>query len=257
MGENIGSQVANGLINFAAETGDLAMFGGDAGYDLALALGTCATGNDYCSQAQSDLAKKDAAAAGMLSAIMNGDAWEGIASMVVKATQGDQRALENVAGILTGFLVPAKALPTGGKDTTVNVVDDTAGMASSRHPLLDDALPRNGDRGIVDQGISPTCGHNSCGMVLDTMGKPVDIASLISNTPPSAGGITSLQVSKILKSEGVDAVAWNNRGVSDLSRYTANGTPVVRIIDKTGGSSFSHFVVVDGVTHETVYLLWQ
>nr|TWR35003.1 hypothetical protein FQY85_08955 [Cronobacter turicensis] len=35
----------------------------------------------------------------------------------------------------------------------------------------------------------------------------------------------------------------------DLSRYTANGTPIIaRIADKTGGDSFSHFVVVDGVT---------
>lgn len=35
----------------------------------------------------------------------------------------------------------------------------------------------------------------------------------------------------------------------DLFHYTSNGTPVIaRIADKTGGSSFSHFVVVDGVT---------
>lgn len=39
------------------------------------------------------------------------------------------------------------------------------------------------------------------------------------------------------------------RGVSDLSRYSANGTPVIaRIVDKIGGSSFYHFVVIDGVT---------
>lgn len=34
-----------------------------------------------------------------------------------------------------------------------------------------------------------------------------------------------------------------------MARYTSNGTPVVvRIVDKTGGTGFSHFVVVDGVT---------
>lgn len=34
-----------------------------------------------------------------------------------------------------------------------------------------------------------------------------------------------------------------------MARYTSNGTPVVvRVADKIGGSDFSHFVVVDGVT---------
>lgn len=46
---------------------------------------------------------------------MNGDAWEGIKSTFVKAANGDQKALENVAGIISGILIPAKALPTGGK----------------------------------------------------------------------------------------------------------------------------------------------
>ncbi|MFK7702024.1 hypothetical protein [Pseudomonas caspiana] len=35
----------------------------------------------------------------------------------------------------------------------------------------------------------------------------------------------------------------------DLARYTGDGTPVVvRIVDNTKGTDFSHFVVVDGVT---------
>ncbi|WP_420852908.1 hemagglutinin repeat-containing protein [Siccibacter turicensis] len=257
LGENIVSQMANGLVNLASETGDFAMLGGDTAFDLVAALTACATGDSYCSQAKSDIAKKDAAAATMLNGIMNGDAWGGIKSTVVKAWNGDQKALENVAGTISVALIPAKGLPGGksvstifpGKGTVTSVANEVAGMAGSRHPLLDDALPRNGDRTVVNQGTLPTCGHNSCGMVLDTMGKPVDIVNLISNTPPTPGGITSLQVSNILKTEGVNAVAWGNRGVSDLSRYTANGTPVIaRIVDKTGGSSFSHFVVVDGVT---------
>ncbi|WP_103972180.1 hemagglutinin repeat-containing protein [Pectobacterium versatile] len=257
LGENTASQLTNGLVNVATETGDLAMLGGDTAFDLIAVLATCATGDSYCSQAQSDMAKKDAAAAKVLNGIMNGDAWEGIKTNVVKAWNGDQKALENFAAALGSTLVPAKVLPGGkstattptGKGTVINATDDVAGMAGNRHPLLDDALPRNGDRAVVNQGTLPTCGHNSCGMVLDTMGKPVDIVSLISNTPPTPGGISSLQVSNILKSEGVNAAAWSNRGVSDLSRYTANGTPVIaRIADKTGGSGFSHFVVVDGVT---------
>ncbi|AWH88632.1 DUF637 domain-containing protein [Limnobaculum parvum] len=154
-----------------------------------------------------------------------------------------------VKSVKTGEILNLSITKEGQVTTTAGNVLDTAGMSTSRHPLLDDAIPRNGDRLVVNQGVSPTCGHNTCGMVLDTLGKPVDIIGLISKVPPEAGGITSLQVANILKSEGVSAAAWVNRTVSDLTRYTANGTPIiVRIVDKTGGSSFSHFVVVDGVT---------
>lgn len=86
-------------------------------------------------------------------------------------------------------------------------------------------------------------------MLLDTMGKPVNIVDLINKTPPTQGRITSMQVAGILKSESVEASTWAGRKVSNISHYTSNGTPiVVRIIDKNGGSGFSHFVVADGVT---------
>lgn len=56
-------------------------------------------------------------------------------------------------------------------------------------------------------------------------------------------------VADLMRSEGVPASAFGNRNVADLTRYTSSGTPVVvRIADRTGGSDFSHFVVVDGVT---------
>lgn len=124
LGENIASQLANGLINFASETGDIAMLGGDTAFDLMAALATCATGDGYCNQARSDLAKKDAAAAGMLNSIISGDAWDSIKSSAIKAANGDQKALENVAGVLAGVLIPAKGLP-GGK-TASSVTDGIA-----------------------------------------------------------------------------------------------------------------------------------
>ena len=49
---------------------------------------------------------------------------------------------------------------------------------SSKNPLAKDAIPRNTDRLVLNQGQSPTCGHNSCAMVLDTLGKPVNVESL-------------------------------------------------------------------------------
>ncbi|WP_372238203.1 cysteine peptidase family C39 domain-containing protein [Pseudomonas sp. R11-23-07] len=94
-----------------------------------------------------------------------------------------------------------------------------------------------------------TCGHNSCGMVLDTLGKEVDIGSLIQRIAPSEGGIYARDVASLMTSEGVPASAFGSRNVADLARYTGDGTPVVvRIVDNTKGTDFSHFVVVDGVT---------
>lgn len=124
-----------------------------------------------------------------------------------------------------------------------------AGESAGKNPLLADAIARDGDRLVLNQGNVPTCGHNACGMVLDTLGKPVDVGSLVEKIPPQLTGIRSNEVAALFRSEGVDAAAFGNRTVSDLARYTQDGTPVVvRITDVSGGTNFSHFVVVDGVT---------
>nr|WP_258079545.1 VENN motif pre-toxin domain-containing protein [Xanthomonas arboricola] len=129
----------------------------------------------------------------------------------------------------------------------VTAVDEIA--AGGKNPLVSTSIPRNGDRLLLNQGSTPTCGHNSCGMVLNTLGKEVDIDSLIKKIPPSSDGIFTRDAANLLSSEGVPSSTFGNRSVADLSRYTSNGTPViVRITDESGGSRFSHFVVVDGVT---------
>jgi hypothetical protein len=134
----------------------------------------------------------------------------------------------------------------GAKGTTT--AGELAG-APPKNPLLDDSILRDGDRLVVNQGPVPTCGHNSCGMALDTLGKKVDIGSLIQRIAPSEGGIYARDVASLMTSEGVPASAFGSRNVADLARYTGDGTPVVvRIVDNTKGTDFSHFVVVDGVT---------
>jgi len=139
--------------------------------------------------------------------------------------------------------------PSTGIDVKATGGAGEVAGTGARNPLLDDAIPRNGDRLVVNQGPVPTCGHNSCGMVLNTLGKDVDVEALIQKLPPSEKGIFAQDVAVLMKSEGVPASAFGNRNVADLARYTSNGTPVVvRLFDKSGGSDFSHFVVVDGVT---------
>lgn len=162
LGENTASQIANGLVNVAGETGELAILGGDTAFDMIAALATCAAGDSYCSQAQSDIAKKDATAAKVLNGIMNGDAWEGIKSTFVKVVNGDQKALENVAGIITGTLIPAKTLlggSTAGK-VTVKPVTPKAG-AGGNWNVLDEVVDPN----VVKQATPTACGA-ACGEML-------------------------------------------------------------------------------------------
>ena len=151
-------------------------------------------------------------------------------------------------------LLARRLTAAGGADTVVvgakgtTTAGELAG-APPKNPLLDDSIPRDGDRLVLNQGSVPTCGHNSCGMVLDTLGKEVDIGSLIQRIAPSEGGIYARDVASLMTSEGVPASAFGSRNVADLARYTGDGTPVVvRIVDNTKGTDFSHFVVVDGVT---------
>jgi predicted double-glycine peptidase len=123
------------------------------------------------------------------------------------------------------------------------------GSSSPKNPLLEDKIDRFGDRLVVNQGAVPTCGHNSCGMVLDTLGKKVDIKELIKKMPPSEQGIYSRDVAALMNSQGVPSSVIGSVNVNDLARYTSRGTPVVvRIVDNKTGTNFSHFVVVDGVT---------
>ncbi|ELZ9929170.1 hemagglutinin repeat-containing protein [Cronobacter malonaticus] len=115
LGENTASQLANGLINMASDTGDLTILGGDTAFDTVAALAACAIGDSYCSKAKSDLAQKDAATANVLNGIINGDAWNGIRIKAIKASNGDQKALEDVAGILFNIFAPTKLLGSGTK----------------------------------------------------------------------------------------------------------------------------------------------
>jgi len=117
------------------------------------------------------------------------------------------------------------------------------------NPLKADRTKRNGNRLVLKQGNIPTCGHNSSGMLLDTLGKSFDIPTLIERVPYGDDGIYPHDVVALLKSEGVRSNYWPNRNVNDLARYTKDGTPVIVVIaDRTNNTSFRHFVVVDGVT---------
>lgn len=70
----------------------------------------------------------------------------GIKSTTIKAANGDQKALENVAGVLSGALVSAKVLPSGGNAIKSDSAAVNAGKATSgaenaaTYPKLKDEL---------------------------------------------------------------------------------------------------------------------
>lgn len=132
MGDNLASQLTNGVLNAVSEAGDVAMAGGDTILDAAMALASCATGDSYCSTAISDLSKKDQAAGNVLNSLVSGDAWNAIQTTAVKASQGNQVALENLAGILTGIVVPSSKVTFSGKGSSV-----TEQTAKSTNSLAD------------------------------------------------------------------------------------------------------------------------
>ena len=140
-----------------------------------------------------------------------------------------------------------RSLLKGGADKTV---DDIVGSIGKDHPLAGDLLPRKGTRTVYSQGATLTCGHNSCGMVLDTLGKSIDPAVLIQNIKPGSAGIGMNQVASLFRSQGVNASTFAGENVDDLARYTQNGTPVIARIKypTPGASNGGHAVVIDGVT---------
>ncbi|WP_272692110.1 VENN motif pre-toxin domain-containing protein, partial [Providencia sp. PROV143] len=141
LGENLASQVTNGILNAIAETGDVALFAGDSAFDATATVVTCGLGDSYCQQAISDLNKKDQAVSNAVNALTSGESWEAVKDTVNKAAEGDQKALENLAGMLTTILTPAKALTTVEKGSVL--VEKGSAVASGKPKWLQDIQAGN------------------------------------------------------------------------------------------------------------------
>ncbi|MFZ7216113.1 VENN motif pre-toxin domain-containing protein, partial [[Pasteurella] aerogenes] len=115
LGDNTASQVINGLISVIEEGADSALFVSDSAFDAFAVLTTCAIGDSYCSQAKIDLASKNEAVSKALGSLMNGEYWSNVKATAQKAYSGDQQALENFSGMISGLLLPTKVLPNNPK----------------------------------------------------------------------------------------------------------------------------------------------
>jgi hypothetical protein len=162
---------------------------------------------------------------------------EASSDLVVNAIGGGANFLRR---LITGAPGPRVRLPDT-PDTPVGNV----GLGAD-HPLAADALPRNGNRQVVNQGNAPTCTQNSCAMVLDSLGRRVDPAEIIARGPTGPNGVVFREVPQQFRNVGVQADLLVRQNVDNLASLTRNGTPVV--VEIRYGSGVNHAVVVDGVT---------
>ncbi|MFE5923829.1 DUF4157 domain-containing protein [Streptomyces sp. NPDC056468] len=113
-------------------------------------------------------------------------------------------------------------------------------------------LPRAGTRAVYHQGQAPTCGPVACGMVVDTMGQPHDLAKMVRVAGPD--GTPMDVVLQLMRRHRIDADLRTGLTVDDLARATssrAGGNPTLALIRNTTGArqqEVLHYVVVDGVT---------
>ena len=106
-------------------------------------------------------------------------------------------------------------------------------------------MQRNGSRLVLNQGNTPTCAVYSCGMVLDTLGNPVDMTALLNQANVGANGMTMNRVATLLQNQGVSATFTTRVDMSDLAAATADGNPAIAAVTQGGGG---HAIVVDGIT---------
>ncbi len=106
-------------------------------------------------------------------------------------------------------------------------------------------MPRNGSRNVFNQGNEPTCGPTSCGMVLDTLGHPVDLPNLISRANVGPKGISANRIADLLQREGVDASFKSRMTIQDLTEVVRGKNPAIVAVQQGGGG---HAIVVDGIT---------
>ncbi|KGQ31609.1 hypothetical protein P375_07205 [Gallibacterium genomosp. 2] len=105
-GEGATSQLINGAINVIEETSDGALFLIDGGFDTLATITTCAVKDSYCDQAKQDLSSKNQVISDAVNSLMNGSYWNAIQTTAIQAYQGDQKALEDISGLIIGVLTP-------------------------------------------------------------------------------------------------------------------------------------------------------
>ncbi|HCR4033137.1 TPA: hypothetical protein OOF45_003173 [Morganella morganii] len=145
----------------------------------------------------------------------------------------------NIAGASV-VSIRGKALQwSGGKWVPVKV-----GNLEPGNPLST-SIVRNGERLVLNQGNLPTCGPNSCAMVMNTSGLNHDLGKLITDAKVTPQGARMNNLASAMRNQGlVDARFISKVSVEDLAA-TSKGNPAIVAMKLDRGG---HAVVVDGIT---------
>ena len=125
------------------------------------------------------------------------------------------------------------------------IVNTLVGKLEPNNPNSTSII-RNGERLVIRQvDTLPTCGPTSCAMVLDTLGKKVDVNIIIKQANVSEKGTYLPNLANVLRTNGVDANVKYGVTIEQLAEATSKGKPaiVAMLLDRGG-----HAVVVDGIT---------
>ncbi|HEJ9811588.1 TPA: VENN motif pre-toxin domain-containing protein, partial [Proteus mirabilis] len=111
---------------------------------------------------------------------------------------------------------------------------------------LSTSIVRNGDRLVLNQGNLPTCGPNSCAMVMNTSGLNYDLGKLITDAKVTPQGARMNNLASAMRNQGLaDARFISRVSVEELAVATSKGNPAIVAMKLDRGG---HAVVVDGIT---------
>ncbi|HCN3834622.1 TPA: VENN motif pre-toxin domain-containing protein, partial [Proteus mirabilis] len=111
---------------------------------------------------------------------------------------------------------------------------------------LSTSIVRNGDRLVLNQGNLPTCGPNSCAMVMNTSGLNYDLGKLITDAKVTPQGARMNNLASAMRNQGfADARFISRVSVEELAVATSKGNPAIVAMKLDRGG---HAVVVDGIT---------
>ncbi|WP_109400736.1 cysteine peptidase family C39 domain-containing protein [Proteus sp. TJ1640] len=146
----------------------------------------------------------------------------------------------NIAGASV-VSIGGKALQwSGGKWVPVKV-----GNLEPGNPLST-SIVRNGERLVLNQRNLPTCGPNSCAMVMDTSGLKHDLGKLITDAKVTSQGARMNNLASAMRNQGLTDARFISRvSVEDLAAATSKGNPAIVAMKLDRGG---HAVVVDGIT---------
>jgi filamentous hemagglutinin len=106
------------------------------------------------------------------------------------------------------------------------------------------SLPRNGKRAVLSQKDAPlkpevACGPTSCGMILNDLGKPVNLGALVNQANLTKKGARLDTLANILKSSGVKNSRWvYGASIDDLAKATSKGNPAIVHTELSRGGHF-------------------